>query len=235
LVVQETPEEKRRRPGVYGLPEYIEIRFRTTESGTWKHGDPVAYIIPLDAYKKLWQDNGSPTVPRTIERFHELIASFPDQPPSTKYPAHIPALPDEQTLGRANDIAVHLAATLAPDNSSPPAAKQRGYRFIGRWVQTPDPVTNEDLWYVFQGLDRDGSYLVTFWYPVLAPGLPDDLDEMPAEQIEQHLEDDPVASVKAVADELNNLPADRWQPDLAILDAVIASLEIEDGSNPENN
>ena len=134
LVVQETPEEKRRRPGVHSLPEHIEIRFRTTEARTWKHGDPVVYIIPLDAYQKLWQDNGSPTVTRTIERFHELIASFPDQPPSTKYPAHIPALPDEQTLGQANDIAVHLAPTLAPDNSNPPAAKQRGYRFIGRWA-----------------------------------------------------------------------------------------------------
>lgn len=235
VVVPETSQEARYRPGVYGLPEHIEFRFSALGGEPWRQGDPVMYIIPLEAYQELWQENGSPTVTRIIEKLRERIASFSHQSPTITYPAHNPTLPDERTLGRANDIAVHLEPLPAPGASNTAAAKQEAFRFVGRWVQTPDPVTNEDLWYVFQGFSNDGSYLVSFWYPVSAPGLPDDLDEMPAEQIEQHFEDDPVARVKVVAGELNNLAPDRWQPDLAILDAVIASLEVVDVSIPEKD
>lgn len=234
MVVPEMPEENRRRPGVYGLPEHIEIYFYALGGRHWKHGDPVMYIIPLNAYQTLRLENDSTTVTRAVEGIQDLISSFPDHAVSAAIPAHIPALPDEQTLGRANDIAVHLVPAQVSRTSNLGAAKQGGYRLVGRWVETPDPVTNKDLWYVYQGISSDSAYLILFWYTVSVPGLPDDLDGLLAEQIEHHFEDDPVASLMTVAEELNNLPADRWQPDLAILDAVISSLEIEDGSNPEN-
>jgi hypothetical protein len=234
MVIPETPEENRRRPGAYGLPEHIEIHFSHLGGRYWQHGDPVMYIIPLDAYQTLWQENDSTTITGAIEGIQDLSSSLPDHAVSAAIPAHIPALPDEQTLGRANDIAVHLMPAQPPRTSNPAAAKQGGYRFVGRWVQTPDPVANKDLWYVYQEFSSDGAYLIPFWYPVSAPALPDALDDLLAEQIEQHSKDDPVATMEAVAEELNNLAADRWQPDLAILDAVIASLEIEDVSKSEN-
>jgi hypothetical protein len=103
---------------------------------------------------------------------------------------------------------------------------QDGYRFVGRWAQDANPVTNVGLRYVYQGFTNDGVYLVSFWWPVTTSALPDNVSEVPDEDMEAFTAD-PTAYIDAVAQELNDLSADQWDPDLTILDAVVASLEIE--------
>ena len=56
--------------------------------------------------------------------------------------------------------------------------------------------------------------------------MPDDVSDLTDEQWEQ-FNADPTASINAAAEELNALSADQWDPDLSLLDAVVASLEIE--------
>jgi putative lipoprotein len=56
--------------------------------------------------------------------------------------------------------------------------------------------------------------------------LPNDAGEVPADQMEQ-FNADPTAFIDAVAEQLNGLSTNQWDPDLATLDAVIASLQIE--------
>jgi hypothetical protein len=60
------------------------------------------------------------------------------------------------------DIDAQLGRTGAPLTS----ATISGYRFVGRWGQSPNPVTNQGLRYVYQGFTNDGAYLVAFFYPV---------------------------------------------------------------------
>ena len=49
----------------------------------------------------------------------------------------------------------------------------RGVRFIGRFNDFEIPVTNGELYYVFQGVTRDGQYLISFMYPITTNALPD--------------------------------------------------------------
>jgi hypothetical protein len=53
-------------------------------------------------------------------------------------------------------LAVQLGNTGAPLTS----ATISGYRFVGRWEQSPNPVTNQGLRYVYQGFTNDGRFLV---------------------------------------------------------------------------
>jgi heat shock protein HslJ len=62
---------------------------------------------------------------------------------------------------------------------------------------------------------------------VSSPELPDDAASVPADEM-QKVTADPEAYLEAKAEELNALPTSAWEPDLATLDEVVASLEIEE-------
>jgi hypothetical protein len=106
------------------------------------------------------------------------------------------------------------------------SATQTGYRFVGRYAQDANPVTNQGLRYVYQGFTNDGQYLVSFWYPVSTPALPNDVAAVPADQMAA-FNADPGAYIATVADTLNQLSPDQWQPSLTTLDALVASLQIQ--------
>lgn len=69
-------------------------------------------------------------------------------------------------------------------------------------------------------------YLVSFWWSESTATLPDDMSGVSSEQMDA-FNADPAAAIDASAQELNGLSTDQWDPDLATLDAVVASLQIE--------
>ena len=179
------------------------------------------YIIPVNAYRELWDSAGDDSVSKTIDEIQKLNFALRSPAPTSGYPA----LPYEQIGAGANDVAVQVGRAVAQNELNTASATQDGYRFAGRWVQDAALVSNHGPRYVYQGFTNDGAYLVSFWWPVTSEALPNS-SELTAEQMEA-FNADPVGAINAVAEELNTLSTNQWDPDLAVLDAVVASLEID--------
>lgn len=223
VVVPETPYDESMPPGPMGLPEHMEILFGVTDPADRQPTDPIMYIIPVNAYRAMWEEAGNPAVSETMVDIEQLSFVLPSPPPTSG----MPALPFEEVGAGANDLAVQVGRAVPQDEVNETRATQTGYRFVGRWVQGPNPVTNQGLRYVYQGFTNDGQYLVSFFYPVTSASLPAAAGDVPAEEMAQ-VDSDPSAYMTAKAEELNALATSDWEPDLATLDALVASLEITD-------
>ena len=222
VAVAETAYDESMPPGPMGMPAHIEILFGdTADPSQVSLSGPVMYIIPVDAYRQLWDDAGNEGVTRTIDSIQALNFEIPDPAPTSGYPA----LPYEQAGAGVNDLAVQVGRAVDQSELNTTSATQDGYRFVGRWSQDATPVSNNGLRYLYQGFSNDGLYLVSFWWPVSTGALPT-VDEMSEEDMEA-FSADPSGAISAAAGELNALAADEWQPSLADLDAVVASLTID--------
>lgn len=217
-LVPETPYDASQPPGPTGLPEHIEINFGASDPSMVQPGDPIMYIIPVDAYEQMWDMAGNPSVSTTISQIYTNTVALPSPPPTSG----MPALPPETVGGGLNDLAVQIGRP-PPD---PDSAAKSGYRFVGRWAQDANPVTNVGLRYVYQGFTNDGAYLVAFFYPVATAKLPAEFAGVSAADMEQ-FNADPQAFIQTQAEMLNALPTSDWVPDLATLDKLVASLRIE--------
>jgi heat shock protein HslJ len=220
VVVPATPYDESQPPGPMGLPEHIEILFGVSDPAERSPSDPIMYIIPVNAYRKMWDEAGNSTVSDRIAAIEQI--SYNMLRPDSR---GLPTLPTEQT-GGVNDLAVQFDRAVPANEVNETSATQTGYRFVGRWMQDANPVTNQNLRYTYQGFTNDGEYLVSFWYPVTSSEIPDDPSGVPAEAMEQ-FNSDIEAYLAAETERLDGLPTSAWDPDLATLDEVVASLEIE--------
>jgi hypothetical protein len=84
------------------------------------------------------------------------------------------------------------------------------------------PINNSELFYTFQGLTDDGRYYVSAVFPVSHPDLPAGPAEIPQEFLE-----DQALYLDSAVQWLNEAEASSFWPDLAALDAVIASIEVD--------
>ena len=212
-----TPYNDSQPPGPTGLPEHIVITFNGMSPDALTPNDPALYIIPVKAYEALWQQAGNESVARTMQAIYSSTVALQQPPPV----GGMPALPFEQVGGGVNDLAVQQGRVATVDES----ASKSGYRFVGRWAQDANPVTNQNMRYVYQGFTNDGVYLVAFFSPIATTALPNTPEEVSTEQMDQ-LNADAAAYLAGQSEALNALPASDWQPAIDQLDAVVASLRI---------
>ncbi len=221
VIVPETPYDQSMPPGPKGLPAHIEILFGITDPADKQPGSPVIYIIPVNEYRKMWDDAGNDAVTRSIQEIQRLNFVLPSPAETSGYPA----LPFEEIRG-VNDLTVQVAKAISQAELNTTSATQDGYRFVGRWAQDANPITNQNLRYTYQGFTNDGVYLVAAWFPESSPAVPNEIGDVPAEQMDAFNADN-AAYMTAAAEALDSLSADQWDPDLASLDAIVASLQIE--------
>ena len=163
------PYDASQPPGPMGLPEHIEILFGAATPAERQPGTPIMYLIPIDAYRQLWDSNGNPAVSAEIAKIYSRTVAIPSPIPTSGWPA----LPPEEVVGY-NDLAVQVGRAASDDLS----ASKSGFRLVGRWMQDANPVTNQGLRYVYQGFTNDGQYLVTFFYPVTTKQLPNTVADL---------------------------------------------------------
>jgi len=211
-VVPGTPYDNSQPPGPVGLPDHIQINFGNTDASDKKPNDPVIYIIPMEAYWLQWELNGDPSISTILEHLEAILSERPLPVP----PFGMPTLPMEE-IGGVNDLAVQ-GKYLDTDAF-------HGVRYVARFVQDANPVTNDGLRYVFQGFSSDGQHLISFFYPVTTGALPYS-GEVAAEE-QKRMEVDMGAYLTERAEALNGLAASDWAPDLATLDSVVSSLSFE--------
>lgn len=105
-------------------------------------------------------------------------------------------------------------------------ASGQGLRYLTQFSQALVKINNNELFYTFQGLTADGQYYVGAVLPVSHPELPADGEitgNEPAEfesDYEQYLEN--------IVTAMNPQPAGSFFPDLTLLDAMMASLQINE-------
>jgi hypothetical protein len=100
-----------------------------------------------------------------------------------------------------------------------------GVRYLAVLAQYPAPVNNQDLFYTYQGLTTDGRYFVSIILPVSQSSLPISANALQVSELETIAKDP--AYYGNMAGKLNALPDGDFVPDLAKMDALVASLAIE--------
>jgi hypothetical protein len=101
-----------------------------------------------------------------------------------------------------------------------------GVRFITQYRQDPAPVTDDEIFYTFQGMTDDGAYYVVASFPLATAVLPDTLsfESQEFREFEQKNYEEYLREQVRV---LDALPSGEFEPDLAILDQIVASLEVQ--------
>jgi putative hemolysin len=100
-----------------------------------------------------------------------------------------------------------------------------GVRFLTQLAQAYYPINNQDLFYTYQGITQDGQYYVAAILPVSHPSLPPDGAEVPGDDWDAFIANFETYA-NGLAQQLDAEPSSGFTPDLALLDAMIASLEI---------
>lgn len=209
-LVLATPFDNTKPPGPTGLPQHIQINFGVSMPSEVQPGDPIFYIIPKAAYLEMWDVAGDPGVMNTLSLMNIFLTEQPNPFPTEG----LPVLPNEQVAGY-NDLAVQGRFW----------SFDRGYgvRFVGRFNQDSNPVTNEGLFYIFQGYSHDGNYFYSFLYPVSTGVLVNSVDEIPTEEMDR-FKQDAAAYLEERIQTLNGLAPADWEPSLETLDSLVSSL-----------
>ncbi len=210
--VPERPYDASMPPGPVGLPEHIQINFATLDPAAATPLDPIIYIIPAQAYVDMWDAAGNTAVSQNMQRLRDLVATKPQAVPTSGNPI----LPMELATG-FNDLAVQ-GKYLDFGNWD-------GIRFVGRFEQSPNPVTNQNLYYYFQGFagENDEVFVAMRW-PVTTPFLWNTGGDVPQAEMDQ-VNSDSTAYMSEKATQLNALAPEDWNPPLTTLDTVIGSLQ----------
>ena len=108
-----------------------------------------------------------------------------------------------------------------------------GVRFLTEYAQYPAPVNNNELFYHFQGLSRNGDYYIIAIFPITAPVLSESSDPgaiLPPGGIAYPDLNNPSPDLQgyyaSVTNLLNATSPDAFTPTLSQLDALIQSMLI---------
>lgn len=184
-------------------PGYISISFYVYPV----HGSlfkPVISVLPVDDYRRL-----SSLAGETIDQLQDFLA---------QKPADVHQIPSLPVMNYEQDFHSNLKY-LEFQNGV-------GVRFLARYSQAADPVTNQDLVYVFQGLTDDGQNAVSIFLPANHPTLPVDPNALTPEEVEVMYQDFGKYQMDT-ANFLSVQPANGFTPNLEKLDALVASLKVE--------
>jgi len=114
----------------------------------------------------------------------------------------------------------------------------QGVWFLTQYNQEPALVNNQGLIYTFQGLTYDDVHYVSATFPVTAPMLPDNYDMQSTKdyilvppksfrgQEYESFKKRFNSYLRKVTEELESLPSNKYQPDLAMLEDIINSLNV---------
>ena len=192
-------------PGWIVWPEHLRFTFpyqRTSDISEAVFGPPRILIYSAEAYSMM-----SDSARAEIEELQALLEARP-----TEIETEIPALP----LINAAQVFHAQVKYLDFQNGE-------GVHFITHYSQDVSPITDQNVFYTFQGLTSDGAYYVAAYFPITAAGLtdaqaPEDWEAFNARYQEYLTE---------TVSHLDALSPTDFGPDLEILDQVIRSLEVD--------
>jgi hypothetical protein len=179
-----------------------------------QYGGPVIRIIPVDTFP------GSNSI--SDQRLAELQTFLAARAPLAAHPNMVengPGVPEIPVLPVVNAAQVIVTKPQYIDfqNGS-------GVRFVTYYAQDISPISNERIFYAFQGITSDGKYVISVELPLKASVLPESIDyttfdfETFAATYFTYLNDTVIA--------LDGLAPGDYTPSLDMLDALIQSINV---------
>jgi LppP/LprE lipoprotein len=208
--VPATPVPAQPQPALGGAsPEHIRFSFvEGPDSPTPECGAPRAAqlcVYPVAGLRAL-----DPSVAQGVDELQALLAARPSNPEAIPV---FPLIPAHQTF-RAQVRYLDF-----PSGS--------GVRFITRYAQDVSPVTNQSVFFTFQGLTSDGQHYVSLFWPVDTSSLPNTDEEALGGQSYEAWAQQYDAYLARTVQTLNGLPPDAFTPDLTLLDGMLETLTID--------
>ncbi|MCA9980784.1 MAG: META domain-containing protein, partial [Anaerolineales bacterium] len=130
-------------PGPVGHPAHLLFTL---------DGEPVMRIYPIQQYMAMWDTAGDNTITRMVTRLEEVLADKP-----LDLENNVPILPP--SYGYPDIVAQVRYFDFGNGQGS-------GVRYLARFAQDANPLTNDQLHYYYQGLSADGQYYVSVIIPI---------------------------------------------------------------------
>jgi hypothetical protein len=178
-----------------------------------KSHEPEIYVYPAQAYAEL--------VPAAFESIRRLdnILYIPGGPSIND---QLPAVP----FFNAQQVFTSHIQVISFQNGG-------GVRFLTEYAQYAASANNQDLFYHFQGVTRDGAYYIVAILPITVPVLAETSDGgavLPLGGVPYPYFADPNADMqlyyRSVTDVLNATPSQAFTPTIDQLDSLIQSMRV---------
>ncbi len=200
-------------------PEHMVFTF-AHNSGPQEHM-PLGQYLPPEGEIHIYPTAGlNAEVQPIVAALQQLLAEQPDTSAFEVFPPNEGA----EQLGLTMLPPSNAVQTLRAQAEYLSFAEGQGIRYLTQLSQGPVPISNQDLFYTFQGLTDDGATYVSAYFPVTLPALPGS-PQLSEAEFEALMADwqGYLAQTLALLDEQ---PKSAFTPDLAALDAVIHSLSV---------
>jgi hypothetical protein len=196
-----------------GYPAHLRFSFDDDVLSPWF--DPLferqLLIFPVPAYRQIYEAVGINEVTTQIETLNQLLTSRPE--------AVEQAIPVFPPLGETEqDLRAQVKYLDFAGGS--------GVRFITHFAQEASPITNDTIFYTFQGLTADGRFYIAFYQPVSTSTLPNTFEDSVAAADYEAFAASFDSYLAETVQSLNALPATDYTPDLSQLDTLIESLRL---------
>ncbi len=202
-------------PGGQGFPPHILLTFDdATPDEVMANRGARMYIFPTQAYVDMYNAAGNSSVADQVTRLEALIATAADRITLPESP--MPLLPPPSTV--MDRWVQFLDLNFAVGEGVRYVSDASNRQQIGPW-------TNETTDYYYQGLTSDGLFYVSLFWPVATESLANTEADVPQDVMDASTNPETNAAYQQdIKDTLNALPTSAWTPDLARLDAMMASL-----------
>jgi len=192
------------------MPDHITFTFLDTYATDWTiyhqtvniPNQPQILIFPLETYASM-----NLMAQEQIAALDSLLRDRPDLPNGPL--PHLPPPNGQQ------DLQAQMAYLTFQNGE--------GIRYLTQFNQEPRQINNQEIYYTFQGITADHSHTIAAFFPVQSDSLPAEDNITDYEAFAGNM---PAYLAQTTAD-LNQLPTAAFQPDLALLDALIQSLLVE--------
>ena len=204
-------------PGGQGFPPHIVLTFDgATPEEVIPNSGPWMYIFPTEAYINLYQASGSSIVADQVSRLEQLIASAEGRTVLPESP--MPLLPPPNTF--MDRWVQYLDLNFGVGEGARYVSDSPFRQDLGAW-------TNDVAGYYYEGLSSDKTFYVSLFWPVSTEALPNTADDVPEDvQSAAQNPETNAAYQQETKDTLDALSTSDWDPDLARLDAMMASLTL---------
>lgn len=194
-----------------GMPPYLLVNFDDEQvtPELFLFEERQGRVFPVEAYTNMYASIDPNPVAQQVEQLQSL--------PDTASLDSIDSLP---MLPIQNAVQVFAARARTITFSG-----GRGIAYLSMYSQGVQPVTNQSVYYFFQGLSTDGSQYLSFVYPVDSTLLPASMDAVPPE-VEQALAADVNQYYQDTAAALSESSATNFTPNLDLLDSMFASIQL---------
>lgn len=197
-----SPDRPTYYPFIY--PTHTEVTIQNYPL-TQTQFPPQIWIYPVAKFSELLPE----VFPQLLADLEGIIS---DGAISGKKPPFLPAVLEQQTFfAHEKNISFNGG---------------QGIRYITEYSEGPNPITNQNIIYTFQGLSNDGMYWVAVTLPISHPILPDEYSTLPEGYTQESLIMEYPTYTNDIKDRLSAELPDSFSPSLYILDILIMNMII---------